>query len=67
MLKKRKKKIELTRINIEKFKNRSCLGCRYNGECEHISVVGSKKSLEDFCTLERSGYDYFEKYVYAIM
>lgn len=66
MLKKRKKRIELTRINIEKFRNKSCLSCKYNGECDHISIAGSKKTLEDFCNLERSGYSYFEKYIYAI-
>ena len=67
MLKKRKKRLELTRINIKRLKNQSCLNCKYDGKCNHISVVGFRKTLEDFCNLEHSGYDYFDKVVYAIV
>lgn len=66
MLKKRKKKFELTRINVNNLKNQTCSNCKYNGECDHINVAGFKKTLEDFCTLEKNGYDYFEKYIYPI-
>ena len=67
MLKKRKKRFELTRINVEKFKNQSCLNCKYNRDCDHISVAGFKKTLGDFCALVKNGYNYSEKHIYPIV
>lgn len=67
MLKKRKKKLELTRINIKSFKNQSCFDCKYYEKCNHISILGYRKTLSDFCSLVNSGYDYFDKYLYVIV
>ena len=53
--------MELSKINLEELKNKSCLDCKYSGNCNCIHIEGLQKTLEDICALEKSGYDYFKE------
>ena len=58
------KKNEESILDIRKFESEclNCSCCRYNGICHMTEVVGSKKTIQDFCMITREyGKFYFTR------